>query len=153
MVKALKGEDTAALPPATNPATTAVMALLALAAGGMNPTRAVHSNMMNIPAAAASVVAVAAAAARGGTADNSTSGVRVGPVAWGCIFWQTDERRCIHADDAGKKDWRLADMDEYHTKQTGCGPPHRQAHSKHLGCDYQQPNKNIMCHSPEPDVS
>ena len=34
VVKALKGEDTAVLPPAAKPAVTAVTALLALAGGG-----------------------------------------------------------------------------------------------------------------------
>ena len=34
-VNALKGEDTAALPPAANPAVTAVTALLALAGGAI----------------------------------------------------------------------------------------------------------------------
>jgi hypothetical protein len=60
-VKSLKGEDTATLPPAANPAATAVMALLVLAGGVMNLMRAVLSNITNIPAAAASIVAAVAA--------------------------------------------------------------------------------------------
>ena len=66
VVKALKGEDTAAHPPAANPAAAAATALLALSGGAMNPVRGVLSNITNIPAAAASIIAAAATAARGG---------------------------------------------------------------------------------------
>ena len=70
-VKAFKGEDTTTLPPAANPAATAVTTLFALAGGVMNPTRGVLSKITNIPTTAASIVAVAATAVRGGTIDNS----------------------------------------------------------------------------------
>jgi hypothetical protein len=71
-VKALKGEDTVAHPPAANPAAAAATALLALSGGAMNPVRGVLSNITNIPAAAASIIAAAATAARGGMIDNSS---------------------------------------------------------------------------------
>ena len=69
-VKALKGEDTAAHPPAANPAAVAATALLALSGGAMYQVRGVLSNITNIPAAAASIVAAAATATRGGMTDN-----------------------------------------------------------------------------------
>jgi hypothetical protein len=69
-VKALKGEDIAAHPPAANPATATATALLALSGGAMNPVRGVLLNITNIPTAAASIIAVAATAARGGMIDN-----------------------------------------------------------------------------------
>ena len=68
-VKALKGEDTAAHPPAANPAAVAATALLALSGGAMNPVRGVLSNITNIPAAAASIVAAAVTATGGGGND------------------------------------------------------------------------------------
>ena len=71
-VKALKGEDTAAHPPAANPAAAAATALLALLGGAMNPLRGVLSNITNIPTADVSIIAAAATAARGGMIDNSS---------------------------------------------------------------------------------
>ena len=53
VVKALKGEDTAALPPAANPAAAATTALLALPGGVMNLARRFLSNITNIPTATA----------------------------------------------------------------------------------------------------
>ncbi len=69
-VKALKGEDTAAHPPAANPAAAAATALLALSGGAMNLVMGVLSNITNIPAATASIIAAAATSTRGGMIDN-----------------------------------------------------------------------------------